>query len=153
LSLDEKSKEEIIKEKSLSLKMRYEKQPFNFSCAGSVFKNPPTTYAGKVLEESGCKGLRFGDAIISDKHANFIVNLGNATAQDVVNLIREAQLRVYKTEDLVLELEIKLLGEFKNLNLIERKNEYKSSGLVWWKINRKRNFDQKWEVSIFSIDK
>jgi len=120
-SLERKSKEEIIKEREISLKARYEKQPFDYPCAGSVFKNPPTTYAGKVLEESGCKGLRFGNAMISEKHANFIINLGNATAQDVVNLIREAQLRVYKQKDLVLELEIKLVGKFKNLNFLERK--------------------------------
>ncbi|MEF3244939.1 MAG: UDP-N-acetylmuramate dehydrogenase [Caldisericaceae bacterium] len=121
IALEEKDEKEIIKAKEMNMRLRYDKQPLDFPCAGSVFKNPPTTYAGKVLEESGCKGLRFGDAIISDKHANFIVNLGNATANDVVKLIKEAQLRVYKNKDLVLELEIKLLGDFKNLGLIERK--------------------------------
>ncbi len=121
IAMEEKDEKEIVKAKEMNLRVRYDKQPLDFPCAGSVFKNPPTTYAGKVLEESGCKGLHFGDAIISDKHANFIVNLGNATADDVVNLIREAQSRVYKNKDLVLELEIKLLGDFKNLGLIERK--------------------------------
>ncbi|MBP8612553.1 MAG: UDP-N-acetylmuramate dehydrogenase [Candidatus Atribacteria bacterium] len=121
VSFDEKPKEGILKEKTMNLKARLERQPLDLPCAGSIYKNPPTTYAGKVLEESGCKGLRFGDALISEKHANFIVNLGNATAQDVINLIRESQLRVYKQKDLVLELEIKLLGKFNNLNLLERK--------------------------------
>ncbi|MFU2158525.1 MULTISPECIES: UDP-N-acetylmuramate dehydrogenase [Caldisericum] len=121
LTFEQKPFEEILREKEKNIRGRLEKQPYNLPCAGSVFKNPPTTYAGRVLEESGCKGLRFGDALISEKHANFIVNLGNATAQDVVNLIREAQLRVYKQKDLILELEIRLVGKFKNLNLLERK--------------------------------
>ncbi|MCI4463356.1 MAG: UDP-N-acetylmuramate dehydrogenase [Caldisericum sp.] len=121
VTFESKPYDEILHEREVSLRGRFEKQPYNLPCAGSVFKNPPTTYAGKVLEEAGCKGLRFGDALISEKHANFIVNLGNATAQDVVNLIREAQLRVYKHKDLILELEIKLVGKFKNLNLLERK--------------------------------
>jgi len=121
VSFEKKSKEEILKEREHHLKGRHEKQPINFPNAGSVFKNPPTTYAGKILEEVGLKGLRYGDALISEKHANFIVNLGNATAQDVINLIKEAQLRVYRERDLVLELEIKLVGKFKNLGLLERR--------------------------------
>jgi UDP-N-acetylmuramate dehydrogenase len=120
-TLDIKDSNYISMEKEMNLKARWEKQPVNYPCAGSVFKNPPTTYAGKVLEESGCKGLRVGDAMISEKHANFIVNLGSATARDVLSLIKEAQARVYKHKDLILELEIKLVGKFKEINLIERK--------------------------------
>ncbi len=120
-TLDIKDSNYISMEKEMNLKARWEKQPVNYPCAGSVFKNPPTTYAGKVLEESGCKGLRVGDAMISEKHANFIVNLGSATAKDVLNLIKEAQARVYKHKDLILELEIKLVGKFKEISLIERK--------------------------------
>lgn len=120
-TLDIKDSNYISMEKEMNLKARWEKQPVNYPCAGSVFKNPPTTYAGKVLEESGCKGLRIGDAMISEKHANFIVNLGSATARDVLSLIKEAQARVYKHKDLILELEIKLVGKFKEINLIERK--------------------------------
>ncbi len=120
-TLDIKDSNYISMEKEMNLKARWEKQPVNYPCAGSVFKNPPTTYAGKVLEESGCKGLRVGDAMISEKHANFIVNLGSATARDVLSLIKEAQARVYKHKDLILELEIKLVGKFKEISLIERK--------------------------------
>ncbi len=108
-------------EKEISIKSRWENQPINYPCAGSVFKNPPTTYAGKVLEEVGCKGMQTGGAKISEKHANFIVNLGNATANDVINLIREAQYRVYKQKDLILELEVKLVGQFENVSFLERK--------------------------------
>ncbi len=97
------------------------RQPIEYPCAGSIFKNPPTTYAGKVLEEAKCKGMRVGDAMISDLHANFIINLGQATANDVLTLIRKAQERVYKEKDLILELEIKLLGKFNTQLLIKKK--------------------------------
>lgn len=102
-------KEEIEKFKS----MRKKRQPIDYPCAGSIFKNPPTTYAGKVLEETGCKGMRMGDAVVSDMHANFIVNLGNATASDVMSLIRRVQQQVYRKKDLKLELEIKTIGDFR----------------------------------------
>ncbi len=97
------------------------RQPIEFPCAGSIFKNPPTTYAGKVLEEVKCKGMRVGDAMISELHANFIVNLGHATANDVLTLIRKAQERVYREKDLILELEIKLLGKFNTQLLMKKK--------------------------------
>jgi UDP-N-acetylmuramate dehydrogenase len=74
-----------------------------------------------VLEEAKCKGMRVGDAMISDLHANFIINLGHATANDVLTLIRKAQERVYKEKDLILELEIKLLGKFNTQLLIKKK--------------------------------
>ena len=104
-----KIKEEIEKFKSI----RKKRQPIDYPCAGSIFKNPPTTYAGKVLEETGCKGMRIGDAVVSDMHANFIINLGNATASDVMNLIRKVQQQVYRKKDLKLELEIKTIGNFR----------------------------------------
>jgi UDP-N-acetylmuramate dehydrogenase len=119
--LETKNFNDIDKERENNLKTRKEKQPINYPCAGSVFKNPPTTYAGKVLEEAGCKGLRIGDAQISDLHANFIINLGNANANDIVSLIREAQQRVYKLKDLILELEIKLVGNFGNVGIMIKK--------------------------------
>jgi len=116
-----KNFEDIEKEREINIRIRREKQPVNYPCAGSVFKNPPTTYAGRVLEEAGCKGLRIGDAQISEIHANFIVNLGNATAHDIVSLIKEAQIRVYKLKDLMLELEIKLMGNFSGIGLMAKK--------------------------------
>jgi UDP-N-acetylmuramate dehydrogenase len=120
-TLDKKDITLMRSERDSFIKSRWEKQPIDFPCAGSVFKNPPTTYAGKVLEEVGCKGMQVGDAKISEKHANFIVNLGNAKASDVLSLIRKAQLMVYKQKDLILELEIKLVGNFKGIELLERK--------------------------------
>lgn len=117
--LDFKDSATIMFERDQNLKARWAKQPLNLPCAGSVFKNPPTTYAGKVIEEVGCKGMKIGDAMISEKHANFIVNLGNATASDVIALIREVRKKVYKQKDLILDLEIKLVGNFRESDTLE----------------------------------
>ncbi|HEX9934538.1 MAG TPA: UDP-N-acetylenolpyruvoylglucosamine reductase, partial [bacterium] len=78
--------------------------------AGSVFKRPPGDFAGRLIEEAGCKGLRIGDALVSKKHANFIVNVHYATAQDVLRLIDEVRERVFKRFNVALELEIQLVG-------------------------------------------
>ncbi len=79
--------------------------------AGSVFKNPPGDYAGHLIEEAGLKGLVHGKAQISQRHANFIVNLGGASASDVAALIKEAHNRVYERFGVDLELEVELRGE------------------------------------------
>ena len=71
------------------LRQRKEKQPLSLPSAGSVFKRPPDDFAGRLIEDAGCKGLRIGDAMISKKHANFIVNCRLASAQDVLRLIGE----------------------------------------------------------------
>src|SRR5213080_2783801 len=80
--------------------------------AGSVFKNPPGDFAGRLIEQAGMKGTIHGKAQISDRHANFIVNLGGASATDVVALIREARNRVHKKFGVDLELEVELRGEW-----------------------------------------
>lgn len=85
-------------------------QPLDMPNAGSVFKNPPGDHAGRLLEEAGCKGLRVGGAQISPRHANFIVNLGGATAADVLTLMGEAYRRVRDALGVRLEPEIRLLG-------------------------------------------
>ncbi len=90
---------------------RKKSQPINFPNAGSVFKNPPGNYAGKLIEEAGLKGRRIGDAQVSDIHANFIVNIGNATADDVLKLIDLVRGEVLKRYDIQLELEVQILGE------------------------------------------
>ncbi len=92
------------------LKKRKEKQPLSLPSAGSVFKRPPGDYAGRLIEEAGCKGLRIGDAMVSRKHANFIVNCHLASAQDVRRLIEEVKERVFRRFGVELELEIHLLG-------------------------------------------
>jgi len=90
---------------------RRERQPVGASC-GSVFKNPPGDYAGRLIEAAGLKGQRVGGAEISPLHANFIVNAGGAMARDVVALIDRARDEVKRQFGVSLELEIELVGEW-----------------------------------------
>ena len=83
---------------------------------GSMFKNPGGDYAGRLIDAAGLKGLRIGQAQISPRHANFFVNLGQAAAQDVFQLIQTAQARVAEKFGVKLELEIELVGEWGGLN-------------------------------------
>ncbi len=80
--------------------------------AGSVFKNPPGDFAGRLIEQAGMKGMTHGRAQISQRHANFIVNLGGASAADVVALIVEARKRVHERFGVDLELEVELRGDW-----------------------------------------
>ena len=80
--------------------------------AGSVFKNPPGDYAGRLVDQSGLKGKTHGKAQISKRHANFFVNVGGASAADVVALIVEARNRVHEQFSVDLELEVELRGEW-----------------------------------------
>ncbi len=86
-------------------------QPLNLPSAGSVFKNPPGQSAGQLVEQAGLKGFTLGNAQISDKHANFIVNRGGATARDVLSLMDIMQNRVYQATGIQLEPEICIAGE------------------------------------------
>ncbi|MGB9803673.1 UDP-N-acetylmuramate dehydrogenase [Desulfofundulus sp.] len=86
-------------------------QPLSYPSAGSVFKNPPGGKAGWLIEQAGCKGMRQGDAQVSPVHANFIVNLGRATARDVQILIQRVQQLVYERFGITLTLEVQVLGE------------------------------------------
>ena len=101
---------EIKKEIDSQTNWRREKQPQEPS-GGSTFKNPPGTSAGKLIEEVGLKGYRIGNAQFSLRHANFVVNLGEAKAAEVLALIRLAQQKVYQQFKIELEPEIELLGE------------------------------------------
>lgn len=92
-------------------KRRKETQPPGASM-GSIFRNPPGDYAGRLIEASGLKGRRIGRAMISPKHANFIVNLGGAAAQDIWDLIKIVQDTVHEKFGIDLVPEIELLGEF-----------------------------------------
>jgi UDP-N-acetylmuramate dehydrogenase len=85
-------------------------QPVNYPNAGSVFKNPQGNYAAKLIESAGLKGMRRGGAQISERHGNFIVNLGGARATDVLELIREVQSKVFEKFKVRLELEVRLIG-------------------------------------------
>jgi UDP-N-acetylmuramate dehydrogenase len=77
-----------------------------------VFKRPPGYYAGALIEAAGFKGERIGGAEVSDKHAGFILNTGNATANDVFRLIRRIETRVAERFGVKLEREVRLVGEF-----------------------------------------
>lgn len=90
---------------------RKERQPWGQLNAGSVFKNPLDEAAGKLIELAGLKGLSVGRAQVSEKHANFIVNLGGAKAADVLALMKIIRERVLETHKVRLEPEIKILGE------------------------------------------
>jgi UDP-N-acetylmuramate dehydrogenase len=76
-----------------------------------VFKNPPGEFAGKLLDRAGCKGMRCGDAVVSVRHANFIENRGNARAADIVTLVEECRRRVYRACGILLEPEVRFLGD------------------------------------------
>lgn len=89
---------------------RKSRQPLEYPSAGSAFKRPEGTYAGLVIEQSGMKGYSVGDAQISEKHANFIINKGNATAEDVKKLISDVQKAVKEKTGYTLECEVKLIG-------------------------------------------
>ncbi len=92
------------------LKRRAAKQPLEFSSCGSVFKRPQGFYVGKLVEELGLKGTTKGDAAISEKHGGFIVNMGSASACDVMWLIDLVRGRVKDVYGVDLELEVRLLG-------------------------------------------
>ena len=90
---------------------RWETQP-NQPSAGCTFKNPsPDLPAGRLIDDLGLKGTRVGDAMVSDVHANFLVNLGAATARDVLDLIELVRTRVRDARGVNLETEIEIVGE------------------------------------------
>ena len=93
------------------LQYRKNTQPLTQPNAGSVFKNPPNMSAGKLIEEAGLKGFRVGDVKVSPKHANFIVNMGQARATDAILLIKKIQQEVYHRTNIMLEPEWKIVGE------------------------------------------
>lgn len=92
------------------LARRSQTQPLDVPSCGSVFKNPPGDYAGRLIEAAGLKGHRIGGAQISPVHANFIANVGGASAADVLALMREAQARVLAQTGLKLVPEVKVIG-------------------------------------------
>jgi UDP-N-acetylmuramate dehydrogenase len=104
-------KREILNRMKECLSARKRTQPLTFHSAGSVFKNPSGMFAGKIIEGLGLKGYREGDAQVSEKHANFIVNLGCATAQQVFEVIRKVEETAMQS-GIKLEPEIKFAGSF-----------------------------------------
>lgn len=93
-------------------RLRKEKQPLSYPSAGSTFKRPQGYFAGKLIEDAGLKGTRIGGAMVSEKHAGFIINTGDATASDIYELINYVKEKVFKTSGVVLETEVRLIGKF-----------------------------------------
>ena len=103
---------EIINEITNELtKKRVSKQPLELPSAGSTFKRPPGHFAGQLIEEAGLRGLRHGDAQVSEKHCGFVVNLGNATCRQVLDLISVVQKVVKDTFGIELEREVRIFGK------------------------------------------
>ncbi len=111
LRLEPAPREEIAAKVERLRYKRASRQPLRAWSAGSVFKNPRGVAAGKVLDRAGAKGMRVGDAQISRKHANFLVNRGRATAADMRDLIARAHALALRRYGIDLELEIEILGE------------------------------------------
>jgi UDP-N-acetylmuramate dehydrogenase len=104
-------KEEILEHVRSYSEIRKRTQPLDYPSAGSIFKNPAEGPAGKWIEEAGLKGFRMGQAMVSDRHANFIINLGKATAQEVINLMEWVERKIYEEKAISLEREVRVVGE------------------------------------------
>lgn len=111
IKLKKGDKADINKKMEEYKKNREENQPLNFPSAGSVFKRGDNYIAAKLIDECGLKGLNIGNAKVSEKHAGFIINNGNATAEDVLKLIEIVKQKVYEKYKIKIELEIEILGE------------------------------------------
>lgn len=105
---DEASSMEAIKE---MLARRNAAQPLGVPSCGSVFRNPEGDFAGRLIEQAGMKGRRIGGAMVAEKHANFILNSGSATAADIEALITEVRVAVERVSGVHLELEVRVVGE------------------------------------------
>ena len=90
---------------------RVESQPTRGATGGSTFKNPPGQKAWKVIEEAGCRGLKRGGAMVSEKHCNFLVNAKQASANDLETLAEEVRQRVFENSGIELEWEIRRIGD------------------------------------------
>ena len=91
---------------------RKEKQPLEYPSAGSTFKRPEGYFAGKLIQDCGLKGFRVGDAMVSEKHSGFVINVGHATAADVMTLIRHVQQEVDRQFCVRIEPEVRMIGEY-----------------------------------------
>ncbi len=103
-------KEEILEQMKKNTASRVAKQPVEYPNAGSIFKNPAGDAAGRLIELVGAKGWRQGDAMVSEKHSNFIVNVGTATCADVLQLLNRVKEAVYRETGILLEEEILFMG-------------------------------------------
>lgn len=110
LQLQQGKKEDIVAIMQKNKDYRRETQPWNHPCAGSIFRNPLPNYAGQLVEEAGLKGHQIGGAKISEMHGNFIVNAGDATAQDVLDLIDFVKVSIFEKYGVRMETEVEIIG-------------------------------------------
>ena len=102
----------IIQHKMIDIKeKRLSTQPIKNKTSGSTFKNPKNLFAARLIEEAGCKGMEYGNAVVSNQHANFLINKGRATATDIENLGKQVVDKVYKKFNIILDWEIKIIGD------------------------------------------
>ena len=102
----------IIQHKMIDIKeKRLSSQPIKYKTSGSTFKNPKSLFAARLIEEAGCKGMEHGNAVVSNQHANFLINKGRATAADIENLGKKVVDEVHKKFNIILEWEIKIIGD------------------------------------------
>ena len=119
LSLQDRDKRLVWAAMRKVWQRRRASQPLGVPSAGSVFKRPAGDFAGRLIEAAGAKGLRIGGAAVSEKHANFFVNMGGATASDMAALICKVRLLVYEKFGVHLETEVKTVGFAKDPFVIE----------------------------------
>ena len=112
IELGYKPEEEIRAQMEELRNKRIEKQPLEYPSAGSTFKRPEGYFAGKLIMDAGLRGYRVGDAQVSEKHCGFVINRKNASAQEVRQLMQDVQDKVKAQFGVMLEPEIKMLGEF-----------------------------------------
>lgn len=108
----QKGNQEAIRSRMAELaEQRREKQPLQYPSAGSTFKRPTGYFAGKLVQDAGLKGKTIGGAQVSEKHSGFLINIGGATAQDILDLIAFCQKEVQEQFGVTLETEVKIVGE------------------------------------------
>jgi len=112
LTLNHGLREHSMDEIQRLLRLRTLNQPLEFPSCGSVFRNPANDHAGRLIELANIRGLQIGGAAVSKKHGNFIINLGGARAKDVKELIFAVKERVYDYSGIMLETEVRMVGEF-----------------------------------------
>lgn len=112
IELGYKPEEEIRAQMEELRNKRIEKQPLEYPSAGSTFKRPEGYFAGKLIMDAGLRGYRVGDAQVSEKHCGFVINRKNASAQEVCQLMQDVQDKVKAQFGVMLEPEVKMLGEF-----------------------------------------
>ena len=112
ITLEVGNPDEIKRRTDEFKKLRFQKQPLEYPSAGSTFKRPQGYYAAKLIEDANLKGLSYGGAQVSTKHAGFIINKDEATSQDIYNLIKVVYQKVYNDYGVKLEPEVKFLGDF-----------------------------------------